>query len=391
MSNDANGFPIAMNYKSLFQLNPEVTFLNFGSFGATPKELTEELRRWQDKLESDPVQFMTVDGPRYLEHSRMALGRYIGCHHDDVVYVINPSYAMNIIARTIALEVGDEILTTDLEYGAMDKTWNYYAKQRGFIYRRQHITLPIQSKEEFLEAFWKGYSHKTKAVFISQITSSTGLIFPVKEICDRAKELGLITIVDGAHVPGHIDLDLSQLQADIYTGACHKWMMTPKGCSFLYVKRELQDQFDPLLISWGFESAMPSHSKFLDYHQQQGTRDITAFLTVPAAIAFMEKYHWREVATQCRNLVRNNISRFAELLHTTPLAPVSDEFFGQMCSLEIKTDNPMKLKSVLFNDYRIEIPVMPHDDKVFLRFSINAFNDQEDLNRLEQAIMSIGI
>ena len=279
-----------MNYKSLFQLNPEVTFLNFGSFGATPLSLTADYRKWQDMLESEPVQFMTVQGPKYLEESRRALGKYIGCHHDDLVYVMNPSYAINIIARSLKLNPGEEILTTDLEYGAMDKTWNYHSKQNGYVYRRQNISLPLKSKEAFLHEFWKGYNEKTRVVFISQITSSTALIFPVKEICERAKELGLITIVDGAHVPGHIDLDLSELKADIYTGACHKWMMTPKGCSFLYVKREMQSLFDPLLISWGYQSAMPSHSQFLDYHQQQGTRDFSAFLTVPASISFMEKH-----------------------------------------------------------------------------------------------------
>jgi isopenicillin-N epimerase len=378
-----------MNYKSLFQLNPEVTFLNFGSFGATPLSLTADYRKWQDMLESEPVQFMTVQGPKYLEESRKALGKYIGCHHDDLVYVMNPSYAINIIARSLKLNPGEEILTTDLEYGAMDKTWNYYSKQNGYVYRRQNISLPLTSKEAFLHEFWKGYNEKTRVVFISQITSSTGLIFPVKEICERAKELGLITIVDGAHVPGHIDLDLSELKADIYTGACHKWMMTPKGCSFLYVKREMQSLFDPLLISWGYQSAMPSHSQFLDYHQQQGTRDFSAFLTVPASIDFIKKHQWKELAKSCRKLAQSNIERFCELLDTVPLAPIGDEFFGQMCSFQIKTNDPQKLKAMLYDQYRIEIPVMLQGDKVFIRYSINAFNDQNDLDLLYRVLKEI--
>lgn len=378
-----------MDYKSQFQLRPEITFLNFGSFGATPRVLMHDYRKWQDMLEYEPVQFMTVQGPKYLEESRRALGNYIGCHHDDLVFVMNPSYAINIIAKSLKLKPGEEILTTDLEYGAMDKTWNYYAQKNGYIYRRQKISLPLKSKDEFLNEFWKGYHEKTRVVFISQITSSTALIFPVKEICERAKELGLITIVDGAHVPGHIDLDLSTLKADIYTGACHKWMMTPKGCSFLYVKREMQSWFDPLLISWGYQSAMPSHSQFLDYHQQQGTRDFTAFLTVPASIEFMKQNNWRDVSAGCRKLVRDNILRFCELLNTVPLAPMSDEFFGQMCSLQIKTSDPLKLKSVLYDHHRIEIPVMVHDDKVFIRYSINAFNSQSDLDQLYHALVEL--
>ena len=374
------------NLKSLFLLNPDITFLNFGSFGATPKVLFDELQRFQLELESEPVQFIVNRGPEYLRQSRGALGNYIGCDAEDVVYVPNPTFAINIIAKNLKLNPGDEILSTDLEYGAMDRTWNYYARENGYRYVRQPIRLPLQSKEDFIEQFWKGLSDKTRVVFISQITSSTGLIFPVQEICARAKELGLITIVDGAHVPGHIDLDLRKMQADYYTGACHKWMMTPKGSSFLYVKKEFQNALDPLVISWGYEAAMPSSSQFLDYHQFNGTRDFSAYLTIPKSIAFMQEHNWKSVATDCRKLVRDNAPRFAELLGTSPLAPLTDEFFGQLCSLEIKTNSPMQLKEKLYRDYKIEIPVMVHGDKVYIRYSINGFNDQGDLDRLYEAL-----
>lgn len=374
------------NLKSLFLLNPDITFLNFGSFGATPKVLFDELQRFQLELESEPVQFIVNRGPEYLRQSREALGNYIGCDGEDVVYVPNPTFAINIIAKNLRLKSGDEILSTDLEYGAMDRTWNYYARQNGYRYVRQPIHLPLQSKEDFIEQFWKGLTDKTRVVFISQITSSTGLIFPVHEICKRAKELGLITIIDGAHVPGHIDLDLRTLQADYYTGACHKWMMTPKGSSFLYVKKEFQNALDPLVVSWGYEAAMPSSSQFLDYHQFNGTRDFSAYLTIPKAIAFMEEHNWKSVAADCRKLVRDNAPRFAELMKTAPLAPLTDEFFGQLCSLEVKTKSPMQLKDSLYKDHKIEIPVMVHGDKVFIRYSINAFNDQGDLDRLFEAL-----
>jgi isopenicillin-N epimerase len=376
--------------RSKFQLRPDITFLNFGSFGACPKEITENYRHWQDLFESEPIQFMTVIGPHQLKLSREALGNYIGCDADDVVFTTNPSYAMNIVAKSLKLEPGDEMLTTDLEYGAMDRTWNYYARQYGYTYKRQPIRLPLQSKEDFIEQFWNGYTPKTKAIFISQITSSTALIFPVKEICKRAKELGLLTIVDGAHVPGHIALDLNEMEADIYTGACHKWMMTPKGSSFLYAKKEVQNWLDPLIISWGYESATPSHSKFLDYHQQQGTRDFSAFLTIPKALDFMRENKWTEVADSCRKLAHDNYQRFCDLLQTKPLAPITDEFLGQMCSMEIRTTQPEKLKQLLYAKYKIEIPVMVHADKVYLRYSVNAMNDQADLDKLYNAISEIG-
>jgi len=375
--------------KSLFLLNPDITYLNFGSFGACPKPIFADYQAWQLLLESEPVQYIAVNGVEYLKKSREALGAFINCDADDVVFTTNPTYAINIIAKSLKLTEGDEILSTNLEYGALDRTWNYYCNKSKAKYIRQPISLPVVSKEAIIEQFWKGYTPRTKAIFISQITSSTALRLPVEEICAMAKEKGLLTIVDGAHVPGHIPLDLSVLQADIYTGACHKWMMAPKGCSFLYIKRELQGQFDPVIISWGYEAAVPSHSRFLDYHQMQGTRDFSAFLTVPKTIEFMKGHNWPQVAASCRELVRNNYQRFCALLGTNPICPVSGDFLVQMCSIPINTPQPEKLQRHLFTQYKIEVPVMRLEQQTFLRFSINAFNSQSDLDKLYSALQEI--
>ncbi len=232
--------------KSQFLLRDDITFLNFGSFGACPKPVFEQYQAFQLDLEQEPVQFINGTGMQYLKESREALGKYLNCSANDMVYVTNPSYAVNIIAKSLNLKEGDEVLTTNLEYGACDKTWNYYCKKVGAKYVRQPITFPLTTKEQFVEDFFKGLTSKTKLVFISHITSTTGLRLPAEEIVAKAKSLGLMTFIDGAHAPAQIDVDLSTLQADIYTGACHKWMMTPKGSSFLYVKKELQHLFDPL-------------------------------------------------------------------------------------------------------------------------------------------------
>ncbi len=377
------------NLKDLFYLNPEITFLNFGSFGACPKPIIEDQRKWQMEMERNPVQFIAVRSLEYLQNSRKALADYIHCNANDLVFTPNPSYAMNIIAKSFALKAGDEILSTNLEYGAMDRTWNYYCRKSGAKFIRNVVSLPVVSKEQFIEEFWKGFSENTKAIFISHITSSTALKLPVHEICAEAKRRGLLTIVDGAHVPGHIPLDLSTLEADIYTGACHKWMMTPKGSSFLYVRKELQDQFDPLVISWGYESEAPSESQFIDYHQMQGTRDFTAFLTIPKSIEFMKTYDWPTVAQGCTELAHKNYGKFCELLRTEPLCPVNTDFLGQMCSIPVSTKKPLELKSILFNKYKIEIPVMVHEKYTFLRYSIQAFNDQKDLDKLYLTLKEI--
>jgi len=212
---------------------------------------------------------------------------------------------------------------------------------------------------------------------------------PVEEICAIAKEKGLLTFVDGAHAPGQVPLNLHDSPFDIYTGACHKWMMTAKGSSFLYVRKEYQQLVDPLIVSWGYKALFPSHSSFLDYHQMNGTRDYTAFLTIPAAIEFMQEHNWEQVAADCRQLVQANAPALCELLGATPLVPINDDFIVQMYSTEIKTQEPEKLHRHFFDTYKIEIPVMRQADKVYLRYSINGFNNQEDLDTLFAAIREI--
>lgn len=377
------------NLKSQFLLRDDVTFLNFGSFGACPKPVFERYQQYQLELEQEPVQFITRTGYHYLKNSREALAAYINCPADDVVYVTNPSYAVNIIAKSFNLQKDDEILTTNLEYGACDRTWNYYCKKVGAKYIRQQITLPIQSKEDLINEFFKGLTSKTKLVFISHLTSSTGLRMPVEEICAIAKQKGILTFVDGAHAPGQLPLNLQTLQADIYTGACHKWMMTPKGSSFLYVKNEHQHLFDPLVVSWGYQSTAPSQSQFLDYHQMQGTRDFSAFLCIPNAIEFMQQNNWSAVSKTCKEMVQQNAPRFCKLLNATPIAPVTNDFIGQLYSIPIKTIKPIELHNYLFEKYKIQIPVMPHGNNVYLRYSINAFNEQKDLDVLYSAVGDI--
>lgn len=372
-----------------FLLRPDITFLNFGSWGACPKPVFERYQQFQLELEQEPVLFFTQTGLQHVEKARQALGEYLDADADDLVFVTNPSYAVNIIAKSFALGAGDEVLTTEWEYGACDRTWQYYCDRAGARYVKQPIRLPLQSQDDFVAQFLQGVTKRTKLIFLSHITSSTAIRFPVEKIVAEAKKLGIMTFVDGAHAPAQVPLRLRSLGADIYTGACHKWMMTPKGSSFLYVRKEHQALFDPLVISWGYKADKPSHSLFLDYHQQQGTRDFSAFCCIPAAISFMKEHNWEEVSSQCRQLVLNNAMRFCNLLGAEPLLPLDDFFVRQLLSIPIRTQEPELLKARLYEEHRIQIPVMRHGDRVFIRYSIQAFNSQEDLDRLEQALLQI--
>lgn len=375
--------------KSLFKLSENITFLNHGSFGACPNEITIEQQKIQALLESDPVHFMQKLQPNLLKQARIALADFVHCAAEDLYFTPNPTFAVNTIMRSLSLEPGDEILTTNHEYGAMDRTWRFFCKKSGAKYIRQNITLPIISKEKIVEEFWSGYTSKTKVIFINQISSATAIIFPVKEICEKAQELGLITIVDGAHVPGHIPLNISELNPDYYTGTLHKWMLAPKGSSFLYVKKEMQQDLEPLVVSWGYESIAPSESLFLDYHEYQGTNDNSAFIVTPKVIQFLKENNWELVAASCKKMLWKNYNRFCALLESAPICPITDEFLGQMISIPIRTTNPQKLKDTLYEQFHIQIPIMELNGDYYLRISMNAYNSEEDLNILYRAIEEI--
>jgi isopenicillin-N epimerase len=375
--------------KSQFLLDPNITFLNHGSFGACPKPIFEEYQRLQLELENEPVYFIQKKQAEYLKRAKESLAKYIGCNANDFFFTPNPTFAVNTIMRSLDLKADDEILSTNHEYGAMDRTWNFYCKKSGAKYIRQNISLPVVSKKQILEEFWSGYNSKTKIIFLNQISSATALIFPVKEICDKARELGLITIIDGAHVLGQMDLNIRELNPDFYTGTLHKWMLAPKGSSFLYVKKDFQEMLDPLVVGWGYESVSPGESQFLDYQEFQGTRDISAFLCAPKVIGFLEENDWKTKAKECRSIVLDNYQRFCDLLNTKPICPITGDFLVQMASIPVKTSNPVVLKELLFNKYKIEIPVMPLNGNYFIRYSINAYNSQEDLDILYKALQDI--
>lgn len=375
------------DFKNFFLLNEEVTFLNFGSFGATPKPVFEKYQSFQLEMERDPVQFITKRGIQYLKESREALASITNADANDLVLVTNPSYAVNTVAKSLDLKAGDEILATDIEYGACDRTWDLVCKQKGAQYIRQHIQLPLVSDEQFVNDLFAGANERTRMIFISHITSTTALIFPAEAVVKKAKTMGIQVFIDGAHAIGQIPLDLTSLDAEFYTGACHKWLMTPKGCSFLHVKKSWQEQVVPLIVSWGYEALFPSESKFIDWHQMNGTRDYTAMLCVPHAIAFQKTHHWEKVAQDCKKLAYYNAHTFSHLLQSPLLAPA--EYIGQMVSVQIQTPDPEALYQTFVQRFRIEIPVMRQDDKVYLRYSVQVFTDQADLDVLFDAIQTL--
>jgi isopenicillin-N epimerase len=372
--------------RDLFLLDPEIIFLNHGSFGACPRPVFEVYQSWQRELERQPVEFLGRRAATLLAEARAALADYVGAAADEVVYFPNPTTAINMAARNIRLQPGDEILTTDHEYGAMDRTWRFICKQTGAKYIRQAIPLPVTTPEAFVEAFWAGVTPRTRIIFISQITSPTALIFPVAEICRRARQVrSALTIVDGAHAPGQVPLNLRDLGCDLYTGACHKWLCAPKGAAFLYARREIQAWLDPLVVSWGYESEAPGNSQFIDYHEWQGTRDLAAFLSVPAAIQFQVGHNWPAVRQRCHALALQTRQRIDALTGLPPICP--DDWLGQFFAarLPVQTDLD-SLKQRLYDERRIEAPMIHWNGQKLIRVSFQGYNTQADADALLLAL-----
>lgn len=372
--------------KSEFLLDPNVVFLNHGSFGACPKRVFDDYQRWQLELERQPVEFLGRRITTLLAEARAKLAEYVGAATDEVVYFPNPTTAINMVARSLNLKPGDEILTTEHEYGAMDRTWRFVCNKTGARYLHRPIRLPVTSHEEFVEAFWAGTTERTRAIFISHITSPTALIFPVQEICRRAREAGLLSVVDGAHAPGQIPLNLAELGADLYTGACHKWLCGPKGSAFLYARREVQAWLEPLVVSWGWESETPSGSQFVDHHEWQGTRDVAAFLATPAAIQFQAEHDWGAVRAECHGLASETRRRIDDLTGLAPICPDSRDWFSQMAAIRLPPVDVSSLKERLYNDYRVEAPLFKWNDQPFMRVSFQGYNSRTDADALVDAL-----
>ena len=344
--------------RDLFLLDPEVTFLNHGSFGATPRAVFERYQAWQRELEREPVDFIARRLWPLLANARAELGAFVCARADDLTFVQNATTGVNVAARALRLEPGDEVLSTNLEYGACVLTW-------------QRLCTFVQAD---VDELFEHVTARTKAVFVSHITSETALLLPVEEIVAHARSLGLATIVDGAHAVAQVDLDLDALGADFYAGNCHKWLCAPKGAGFLHVRPEWQERVDGAITSWGYEEP----ATFISRTERQGTRDSSAYLTVPAAIAFAREHDVRE---RCVALAREARRDLCELLGTEPIAPES--MVLQMASVRLPEPDT-DLNRRLFDEHRIEIPVS--NDGTLLRLSIAAYNDRADVDRLLEAL-----
>jgi isopenicillin-N epimerase len=324
---------------------------------------------------------------------REVMATEFGTSPENIAAVVNATTGLNIAIQSIRLEPGDEILTTDHEYGALEKTWAYIARKTGARIVHVKVPLPLTSAQAFHDAVVAGINERTKVLFLSHITSATALLFPIESLIAEARKRGIYSLIDGAHTPGHIPLNLDAMGADFYSGNCHKWLMSPKGSAFLYVRPELQPMIDPLVIShgWTADNKDPGvrgpfgNSSFVDEVEMQGTRDPAAWLAIPAAIRFRAEHDWWKVAADCSRLAQETASRLGELTGLPPLS--SPQFCApQMVAMPIPPCDPLAIKVALIERYNIEIPVHEWNGHHLVRVSVQGYNTRAQMDLLIGAL-----
>jgi isopenicillin-N epimerase len=350
--------------KELFLLDPDVVFLNHGSFGACPRPVFEAYQRFQRELERQPVEFMALERrfPELLDRARLRLAAFVGAAPGNLTFAPNASTAVNIVARSLELGPGDEVLMGDLEYGGLEIMWAHVAERTGATI----VKRPFDALEP---------GPRTRVVFCSHVEWTTGRVNDIAPVCAAARDVGALTIVDGAHAPGQIELDLESLGADFYSGNCHKWLSAPKGSGFLYARPEVQSLIDPLVVSWDWVDGAAFHER----HRWQGTRDPSAYLAVEAAIDFQEEHDWPAVRERCHALLA--AADFG-------LEPLTDTFV-QMRGYRVDHPDPPGLKRWLYDEHRIEVPIVETPHGWAMRVSVQAYNDEDDLHLLRSALKSV--
>jgi isopenicillin-N epimerase len=390
-----------VNLADLWDLDPAVTFLNHGSFGACPIGVLDAQTRWRRRLEREPVRFFAGELEGLLDEARARLGAVIGADPDDLAFVQNATTGVNTVLRAVPLEPGDEVLTTDHAYGACRNAMEWVAQRRGARVVVARVPFPLGGDCDVVGAVLGAVTPRTRLAVIDHVTSPTALVFPIARIVEGLHAAGVDVLVDGAHGPGMVDVDLGGLGAEYYTGNCHKWLCAPKGAGFLHVRRDRRDLLAPLVVSHGLTAQRPGRDRFRLMFDWIGTGDPTPYLSVPAALAFLESLSHdglRGVAKANRSLAILGRTLLLEALGIPPPAP--EGMLGSMAAVPLPDGDPGvawrvldPLQDRLLGVHGIEVPVIawPAAPRRLLRISAQAYNSIGDYERLATALRAEGI
>lgn len=393
-------------FNSRWQLDPAITFLNHGSFGACPRIVLEKQQYYRDQLESEPVRFFTRLAPPLFDAARQSLADFLAADAQDMVFVANATAGVNCVLRSLRFAPGDELLTTDHAYLACQNTLDYVAQREGLKVVTVTLPMPVASSDQVVEAIVNAVSPRTKLAMIDHVTSGSGMVLPIARIVAALQTRGVDVLVDGAHAPGMVPIDLESLGAAYYTGNLHKWVCAPKGAGFLHVRRDRQEGIMPSIISHGYRVPRPGRSRFHDRFDWIGTLDPSAWLCVTDALDFISTLlpggsselmrRNRELALQGRRMLCNAFS-------SPVLCP--DEMIGSMATVVLPDDpdpehgldwttspTPQhRMMTQLMAEFQIEVPVyyFAKAPRRAVRISAQVYNDITQYERLIAAIKAI--
>jgi isopenicillin-N epimerase len=379
--------------------DPNSINLNAGTLSPTPIPVLERVTQLRRQMAQSPSNFLWRESGPLLDRSRARLAQYLNCDTHDLLLIPNATYGVNLAAASMDLRAGDEVLTTDHEYGAMMHCWRHHALRAGFALRELTLPYLAESPDQIVEAFARELRPNTKAIYFSQVTTSTGLVLPAERICARARERNIMSIIDGAHAPGMVPVDLARIGADFYTANCHKWLMAPAGAGFLHVALPHKAKLRPVIISWG-HGYDPSRAdetctdgaggtywqRDLEFH---GTTDRCPQMVVADAIEFRAELGGDDaIAARVRAIsdyARNRIAACGFASAT----PANPDLRGSLTAFALTPELAKAIRANLWKTHRIECPVTSAAGKEFLRVSTGWFTSHEEIDALASALAGI--
>jgi len=370
-------------WRDEWSIRADTIYLNHGSFGPTPNSVRECQLNWQHQLANQPMDFFVRKyEPAWLA-ARERLARFVDTAADNLVFVENATAAMNVVANSFALKSGDEVLLTDHEYGAVFRIWQRACQQtQGTAVITARLPQVIESEQQVVDAIFNAATPRTRLLVVSHVTSPTAIILPIERICREARRRGIAVCVDGPHAPAQVPLSLGTLSCDFYTASLHKWVSAPLGSGFLFVAPPWHSRVEAPQLSWG--RIPPSKpSAWWDEFVWSGTRDPSAYLATEAAIDLLEhQVGLSAFRDRTHSLVRYARERIVDLTGRAPSTPDSEHWYGSMVSLPLPPGDASALQKMLWQDHRIEVPIVEHNGQRSIRVSCHLYNRRADINLL---------
>ena len=379
-------------------LDPAVTNLNTGSFGPLPRPVFACVTALRRRLAEEPMDFLLRDLPQRLWPARQRLAEFLGADPRRLIFTQNVTASVNIVASSLMLASPGEVLLTDHEYGAMHWCWERAAQRRGLTLRTFALPVLASGPGEIVEACLRAMTPRTCLLFFSHVLSPTGMVLPARELCVEARKRGVLTMVDGAHAPAMVPLDLDAIGADLYGANCHKWLLAPTGSGFLYVGPGNEDRLLPLQVSWGWRPErcrLDQRDEFgstprLRHFEFEGTRDICPWLAVPTAIEFQQSLGFDVIHRHNAELVAHVRDRFGSIPGIKPNTPTSPDLHGFMFAFLLPENvDAVRWRTALWERYHIEVPIVERPDGLLLRISAHFYNTPEEIDRLAVAVREL--